>query len=248
MMTPQKHATLDDFIVETEYGVIGDDADVRYLKVSFCTEAYREEDFARYAINKPDSLTRAVPKRKAEYLAGRYCCAALLRGFSVSSEVTTHQDRSPCWPQGMRGTISHGTVSDGYSQAMAIVTSCPQLCLGADIEVLNREVLREICETFTQPAEREYLQTLAIDLDFSLLLAFSAKESLFKALYPQVKTFFGFEYASVDSINTLNKTFVLRFNRDLNEVFTAGVKIKGSYAFDGKIIITIVVIDSLSPF
>lgn len=243
MMTPIRHDALDDFIILCEYGVIDHDANIRYLKVNFCTEAYSDELFAEYSIQKPANLANAVTKRKAEYLAGRYCCALLLIGFSAPYEVTSHEDRSPCWPAGMSGTISHCAVSGDYSQAIAIVTDRPRLCLGADIEVLNRKVLHEISQTFTLPEERERLQTLPLDFDFCLLLAFSAKESLFKALYPQVKSFFGFEYAAIDSINLKDNTFILRLNKGLSDALEPGMKIKGSYDFDGRIIITTIILE-----
>ncbi|MEG3132662.1 4'-phosphopantetheinyl transferase superfamily protein [Rouxiella sp. T17] len=251
MLTPTHRSTQSGFILDTEEGVISANAAVRYCKVTFNREAYSDAEFARHDLQHVDHLHRAVVKRKAEYLAGRYCCAQLLEQYGSSREVGKNSDRSPCWPRGITGTISHGD-----NQAIAIITDQANVYPGVDIETFNPAVLREIADSIVSPAEAKWLntfslntlslktlaiKTLTINSDFALLLAFSAKESLFKALYPLVKVFFGFEYAVVESINAAENSFVLALTQDINNDYPRGMRFSGEYLFDGKNILTLII-------
>ncbi|WAT01752.1 4'-phosphopantetheinyl transferase family protein [Rouxiella chamberiensis] len=236
MLTPHHRSTLTGFIIDSEEGVITGNADIRYCKVTFDIKAYSDAAFAQYGRAFPAHLSRAVAKRKAEYLAGRFCCARALAPFSITQEVTKNSDRSPCWPRGMSGTISHGD-----NQAVALVTRQPGVSPGIDIESFNPAVLREIADSIVTPAEAALLASLPIDTDVALLLAFSAKESLFKALYPSVQVFFGFDYARVESIDEQEQRFVLRLTQDINARYRQEMTFDGRYLFDGKHIVTLIV-------
>ena len=60
-----------------------------------------------YGIEMPFSLDRAVAKRKAEFIAGRIACRRLLDSYGNSGQVSINADRSPAWPDGFTGSISH---------------------------------------------------------------------------------------------------------------------------------------------
>jgi 4'-phosphopantetheinyl transferase EntD len=87
-------------------------------------------------------------------------------------------DRAPIWPAGLRGTITHDR-----DLCLAAVTDDPRItALGLDLDAdapLPPEVLAEIL--------------LPGDDRHEPRLVFSAKETVFKALYPQVRTVFGFD-------------------------------------------------------
>lgn len=236
MLTPTHWSTQSGFILDTEEGVISADAAVRYCKVTFDREAYSDAEFARLGLQFAEHLQRAVVKRKAEYLAGRFCCAQLLAQYGVNREVGKNSDRSPCWPLGISGAISHGD-----NQAIAMITSQLGVYPGVDIETFNPSVLREIADSIVSPAEAEWLNSQPIDADFALLLAFSAKESLFKALYPTVQLFFGFEYAAVNAINVRENSFVLTLTLDINNDYQRGMTFAGHYIFDGEKILTSII-------
>jgi enterobactin synthetase component D len=68
------------------------------------------------------------------------------------------------------------------------------MALGVDIEEkIDPKICSDIQSQVASPAEFEVLSGL--DFCTQMTLIFSAKESLYKALYPQVRTFFGFDAA-----------------------------------------------------
>ncbi|EPQ5777171.1 4'-phosphopantetheinyl transferase superfamily protein [Citrobacter koseri] len=61
--------------------------------------------------------------------------------------------------------------------------------IGIDIENFIPEIIRNTADMFTTKKEQKYLIKSGIDYNIALLIAFSAKESLYKALYPTVRIF-----------------------------------------------------------
>ncbi|PXG03701.1 4'-phosphopantetheinyl transferase, partial [Brucella abortus] len=100
-------------------------------------------------------------------------------------------DHAPIWPPGMVGSISH---SKGCAIAVAARQS-RYLGLGIDIERLQTESsARKIAPQIL--GESELRQLPEAGRAFLVSLAFSAKESLFKALYPAVQQFQSFHAAA----------------------------------------------------
>src|SRR5262245_52667446 len=60
-------------------------------------------------IQLPASLHTAVPRRQAEFIAGRYCALRAIRRLRWSGEVdlAVGPDRMPAWPSGTIGSITH---------------------------------------------------------------------------------------------------------------------------------------------
>jgi enterobactin synthetase component D len=148
------------------------------------------EDFQRFEIPEP----RGIDKRKAEFLAGRFCAREALRqltGLAYTPAVGT--DRAPCWPAGIVGSISHG-----HHRAGAVVAHASQWRgLGLDIEQpLSLERADALAKEIFAPAERlRYQQLPDAQRALQASLTFSLKESLFKALYPLVGRHFYFQDA-----------------------------------------------------
>lgn len=63
---------------------------------------------------------------------------------------------------------------------------------GVDIETFSSITIRETANLFSSLDEQALLVDSGIDYEIALLITFSAKESLFKALYPEVRYLFGF--------------------------------------------------------
>ena len=82
--------------------------------------------------------------------------------------------RQPVWPAGVYGSISHcGTT------ALAVVSRQP---IGIDIEeIFSAQTARELTDNIITPAEHERLAECGLTFSLALTLAFSAKESAFKA-------------------------------------------------------------------
>ncbi|WP_047648457.1 enterobactin synthase subunit EntD [Enterobacter asburiae] len=149
-------------------------------------------------------LSNAGRKRKAEHLAGRIATAhalpdRIVPGIGPSGE--------PLWAEGVSGSITHSG-----TQAMAVVVRHQDALVGIDCEaILPDHEAREIQDGIVDAQEAMCLTHSGYPFALALTLAFSAKESLFKALFPQVKIFMGFEWARVTEVT--EKTITLALSR-----------------------------------
>lgn len=114
-------------------------------------------------------------KRQMEHLAGRIAAACALKAVGVKGVPGTGDQRQPLWPAPWSGSISHCDTS-----ALAVVAARP---VGIDIEnVLTLALAEELESSIISPAERGVLKASGLPFELALTLAFSAKESGFKAL------------------------------------------------------------------
>lgn len=137
-----------------------------------------------------------MAKRQAEFLAGRLCARAALQQLEgLDCIPAIGEDRAPVWPGHISGSITHST-----GHAAAIVGHKSQWRgLGMDLEnLLSLERAERLAGEILTPDE---LQRMAAgpreQIAQWVTLTFSAKESLFKALYPIVQKRFYFEHAEV---------------------------------------------------
>jgi 4'-phosphopantetheinyl transferase EntD len=133
------------------------------------------------------STTNMSPRRLLEYAAGRACAHEALAHLGVKSDgVAMGPRREPLWPSGTVGSISH-------CGGLALAAVAPRSLLnavGIDIEPalpLDSELLRHVC----RPTELARLQP-GPDAAIRAKLIFSAKESVYKCLWPAVRQFLEF--------------------------------------------------------
>ena len=113
-------------------------------------------------------------KRKAEHLAGRIAAVHALREFGLKTVPGIGTQRQPVWPQGLFGSISHSA-----STALAVVSRQP---VGIDIEaIFTPQTATELASSIVTHAEKELLANSGLSIEQALTLAFSARESAFKA-------------------------------------------------------------------
>ena len=166
--------------------------------------------FDQFGIGIPDSVQRAVPKRQAEFLAGRLAARWSLEqcGFAPYPvpAVPVGRHRAPVWPDGVAGSITH-TIRH------AICALCPSAIapsVGIDLEELLEPARADtIAAQIHDQEELELAVRAGIAPNVATTLIFSAKESLFKALYPRVGEYFGFEQARLREISTLDGRLAL---------------------------------------
>src|SRR5205814_2684364 len=71
------------------------------------------------AVDAPPILIQAVPKRRAEFFAGRLCAMLAIEELcGMAHAVPVKPDRSPSWPEGLLGSITHTD-----HRALAVVAS-----------------------------------------------------------------------------------------------------------------------------
>lgn len=140
--------------------------------VEFDPVSFHEQDLLwlpHYA-----QLQHTGRKRKAEHLAGRIAAVYALREYGYKCVPAIGELRQPVWPAEVYGSISHcGTT------ALAVVSRQP---IGIDIEeIFSVQTAKELTDNIITPAEHERLAECGLAFSLALTLAFSAKESAFKA-------------------------------------------------------------------
>lgn len=146
---------------------------------------------------RPDAprLPAAGPRRTRDFAAGRQAAAEALAALTgrAPPPVGRRPGGAPEWPCGIVGAISH---SDGL--AVALVGCAERYAgLGVDLERVVADPAGIAPGVLTAP-ERVWLD--ASD-PLAVTLAFSAKETLFKALWPVAGCFFGFEAAVLEGLS-----------------------------------------------
>lgn len=166
-----------------------DDVAISYCQ--FDKNIFSDLDFYLAQIDLPNLLQSAVNKRKAEYLAGRLCAREVLKKFNYFGYPLTQPDKSPLWPSSLCGSITH---SQGL--AAAVVARKKQWqSLGLDIEhLLDERRSEKLLSTITTQPEQKLING---DISLFTTLAFSIKESVFKALFPLVNKYFYFEHVEI---------------------------------------------------
>lgn len=230
------HSPPDPFIRHSESGFVTRAPSLCVCLTEFDTNHYRDALFAKFSVPFPDMLQYAVIKRRAEYLSGRYAAHTLLQENNCQASVVPGPDRDPEWPMGWRGSISH-------TCRHAIAVIAPQsagLVPGVDIEQLCPTTMLETADIFTSSPEKKLLSACDMEYETALLITFSAKESLYKAVYPQVRHFLGFDTSVICELDPRLQRFSLRLTQPIAPSLPAGYRFSGHYKFHSDNVITLI--------
>jgi len=161
-------------------------------------------------------LPKASALRNKQLCLGRLCAAEALMTSgldeSLALNIAIGQNREPLWPNGYIGSISHDRIG-----AVAIANSTSKVrALGVDVEEWGR-MKPEIAEKILH--QNDLRDVPGLGQNELLTLIFSAKETLYKALYPIVQTYFGFDSASVTTIDLKRGQLTIELTRNLNHEF-----------------------------
>jgi 4'-phosphopantetheinyl transferase EntD len=157
----------------------------------------------------PDDLAAvalAVEKRKNEYLAGRHCARLGLARMGVHDFLLrAGPDRAPLWPPGIVGSITHtGAQEDGFC-GVVLARTQELLSVGVDAE-LAAPLPGELWTMVLTPRERALAQVQpAPERGLLATLYFSAKESVYKALYPLERRFIDFQEVELEMSPSQNR-------------------------------------------
>ncbi len=204
---------------------------VRLINTRFDPARLNDEDFSRCAIEP----IKGIAKRQSEYLAGRLCAREALRQLSgVALTPGMGEDRTPQWPDGTLGSITHGS-----DWAAAVVGNRSDwFGLGLDVErIMPAKRAERLAKEILTPDELLRLERLPIEQRAPRTsLTFSLKESLFKALYPVVRKHFYFQDAELLSVAADNRVS-MRLLLDLHAEWPAGSELQGQFAeFEGYVL------------
>lgn len=180
------------FILQADCLPLPSAAHIALQRVCFDPAAFTPACYEQVRILLPASLQRAAPKRLGEFLAGRLAAREALRRVGLGDHVVAiGSAREPRWPAGFEGSISHSLLQ-GRGMALCAVRR-GQAGMGLDLEAwLEDEQACELWPGIVNDEEWGRLQRCPLGPALGLTLVFSAKESLFKALYPRVGRYFDF--------------------------------------------------------
>lgn len=163
---------------------------------------------------------RAVPQRRMLYALGRAAARDALQQLGVAPvAIGRGAGGQPLWPAGIVGAISHTR-----SIVVALVGwQRDYVGLGVDVEELGRGVDARIARLVARPSEMAWVNPEAgIE---RLIMLFSAKESVFKALYPAEQVWFGFSDAEL-TWDPERQVFSAELLKALGERFPAGSRLQ----------------------
>jgi enterobactin synthetase component D len=176
--------------------------------------------------------------RRTGFVAGRICAARSLRKMGVVAEFPLPaRERLPVWPLGVLGSISHCA-----TMAVAMTAEQSGYCaLGVDVESLMApaialEIQRNICRDEELVRLERHMPCRAR----SLTMLFSAKEALYKALFPSVGLFN--DFYSAELCRCKDGMLVLRLTHDWNLHWRMGAEINIRYAWFGEVVVSAVCI------
>ncbi|UYV38727.1 4'-phosphopantetheinyl transferase superfamily protein [Rhodobacteraceae bacterium D3-12] len=128
-----------------------------------------------------EAMRAAVPKRRAEFFAGRAAARRAMAQLGMPpAPVPMGDDRAPVWPDGVVGSISH---CEGVCVAL-IARSETWRSLSVDVEPLE-DLPRDLWDSVMGAQERARLAELPEAARGRCgRLIFSAKEAVYKLQYP----------------------------------------------------------------
>ena len=155
-----------------------------------------EKDLEGFTLHplEEQALGEAVsPKRRLDFTLGRAAARKALEevGFPVVSPVLRGEHREPLWPVGVVGSISH---SNGFGVAVAAWQQDVP-AIGIDIQQVEERYTDELIARFADPDEFDWVRGDPSLRTERAVRLFSAKESVFKALYPLRRVWFAFDVA-----------------------------------------------------
>ncbi|MDN3483780.1 4'-phosphopantetheinyl transferase superfamily protein [Pseudoalteromonas sp. APC 3224] len=213
-----------DFITETEiWEHIS--LPIRLVTCKFDIHNFSPEYFECFDVPFEPTISKAVPKRQAEFLAGRLAAAEALKVIGAPiplKSIKASQNKGPQWPNEVAGSISHtNDIAAAIVGPSSIISS-----LGIDIEEhIEESVCIQIAKQIHNEDEISLFINKGIESNKATTILFSAKEALYKALYKYVNCFFGFEIAQAINLDLKHNILELK----LEESFRSKYKLHQTY-------------------
>jgi enterobactin synthetase component D len=177
----------------------------------------------------PVRTTQAARAARAgEFSQGRALARRLLAEYGAAIlDVPAAPDRSPVWPAGFVGSISHTADWVG----VAVARACDVAAVGIDVEMIRPAAeVAHIDSVCLRAHELLLWEPAHCPRTVFSVLSFSAKEALYKCLHPIVRTFFDFLEAEVTAVEFASGTIIITLLCDLGRGFNRGRALEGRFA------------------
>lgn len=215
----------------------------RYLVLwfnAFELRYFEQSLFHDFGVECPTLLTGAVPKRKAEYFAGRLAARRALQFLGCKTlALPIGEHRLPQWPSGYRGSISH-------TRALAVSAVCHQehyQAVGIDTEIVfTADQCTRLTSAIVSEAEWNDVIRGGCTLAHPQLvtLIFSAKEALYKALFPHTLLFQNFSAARLTWICEKTAQFQIELTCEWSGGYRTGSHFTGWFRFFDHTVVTVI--------
>jgi 4'-phosphopantetheinyl transferase EntD len=179
-------------------------------------------------------VSNAVLKRRLEFTAGRLCARQALAKLGVLGfPILMSEDKTPIWPAGIVGSISHAA---GYC-GVALAWRGGIESVGLDIERTG-ELPEDCWKQVLTPPERCWLDSLPpAEQAGYVALIFSAKECLYKCQYPISKQWLDFHDLTI-SVDPRFGEFAVTANAPPRSLVNEIAPLEGKYLFDRGYVLT----------
>ncbi|MFC2996847.1 4'-phosphopantetheinyl transferase [Acinetobacter sichuanensis] len=187
-------------------------------------------------LTPPKYLEQAVSTRLSEFYSGRILIQAILmQYYEVYEGVTSLSQRLPQWTPPFRGSISHS------KNQIVVAVSASTAYLGIDIEHwVSEALIAEGQHLILNHQDYKIWDEIKSELSFQqfLTLVFSIKESLYKAVYPEVKHYIDFLDAAITEISLPNRCVKLKFSNEIQNKFQLVQEYEGYWEIQEDYVLT----------
>jgi enterobactin synthetase component D len=178
------------------------------------------------AVALPAELANAVRKRQAEYRAGRFCAMRALEAIGrAASAIGRGSAGEPLWPAGVVGSITHA----GDVAWAAVAASTDAISIGIDSERLGERPRIDRLSAHVLLQRELRVGGGALDPQQRFTVVFSAKESIYKCLFPLVRVRFYFADVAIAALDVEQGTFAAQVVRPLGGGFDPGRRLLGRF-------------------
>lgn len=194
--------------------------------------------FAQSGIELPARIAASVTKRRKEFYFGRVCAREAMRRIApgFSGQIGIGQGGRPLFPDGFEGSISHDA-----DRAVAICQPAGYGRLGLDLEpIMSADHAAELWQQIAVGQELGLANWRDAPEALRLTSIFSAKEALFKAIYPDILCVPDFSASRVVDVDLMDGWIRLRLEEDLGGDWRNGREIMARIAVDDGSVLTLV--------
>ena len=169
------------------------------------------------------------PKRSQEFSSGRYAVHLAHKAIGLTPTEILSEGRVPIWPGGQVGAITH------VSKYAGAIVSSELKGVGLDFERVGRIRPKLHKKLFTDFEENWLSQQTRQEAS---TIMFSAKESVYKSIYPILNRYVGFQEVEIN-LDWASSTFAVRYRTDdMSEISKS--ETRGFWSISEDYVLTIV--------
>ncbi|ARU96205.1 4'-phosphopantetheinyl transferase family protein [Tatumella citrea] len=201
---------------------------------AFDLQAFTPDLFATLRIPCPPAILRAARKRQAEYLASRWLVREIAALCDVPEFILTNDDdRAPCWPSAFTASLSH------TAGLIFVLADTDKRIAGIDVEHwMSQEVAEESSSILMDDTERQLIDSLSMPRAQATTLLFSLKESLYKALWPEVRQYIDFLQVRLLALDEQQQTATLQLEETLSAGYSRGARFQARFTLTSQCVFT----------